>query len=235
MSKEKPIKEKKIVQSNLSGGAAITTRASSKKDFVLSAGGYRLKISETSMESIPDKVQALVKSKKYSPGDIGNWKDAFVINKIRAIPFLKHLKMCYQVLHDGMVRYVFDSQATVPRGIIPTEIITEFIEWECPKYRVKTKKDIWESKKAKWIKWLAKTSKKHPEKWKLKTDADMRAFIGKKMKLKTGLFSTEGEYQGYLEAYLKELYRLIGAEEPQLAPGQKTLKEGDGKDGDKTD
>ena len=214
----KLITEKEFTQVKLSGEVAINFNEFEKRYEVLGLPGYRMVVGDDAMVGLATRIASL--RKKLNAPQLAKWKEAWVLNHVKAIPVEDHTMPNLSQLTKAAQDYLF-SDKKLPKSISFKPLTVEFVEWECPKYYVRLKKSSFERKKDSLRKGsVRKPPTKNPAKYVTKAEADMISFVSKKMRPKRGVFHTEGEFRGYrkkmMESMFKDLREIVDGAQKKL-------------------
>ena len=222
---EKPIEEREIVQQDLTGNVAVKKDGSTKRYSVYAVPGFQMKMDTDAPVKLKERDGAF--GKKHTGKEIEQWRETQVFNKVKAIPFKTHRDKDLTILVTNMNEHLFDD-ADLDTNIKRNDYEIEYVIWDTPKYTVKIKKALYDSKCNKFIKMInKKPSRKDPEKWINRAKVEMNEFVAKKMKLKRGVFATEGECMAYQKAIVAEMFSKLPI---TLDEHQTTLEHVAGKD-----
>lgn len=212
MAEIKKPSERELVQIDLSG-ETVHIKEETKFYESYAIQGYKLRVESAIHNVLASRVSAL--EDKHPAPEIKEWKVAYIHNKIKALPFKPHPRRQLTKFADDMENILFDG-ADIPTDMTHASEEINYIEFDTAKFTIRVKKDVYEKKRAKWIKWLSgkSTAKKQ------KADEQINEFINRKMRQKKSVYATEGEANGYSKKFREAMLKDV----PMLAEGQKELE-----------
>lgn len=201
---EKPIEQREIAQRDLTGKVAVTKGTATKRYDIFTVLGFQMKMDADAPLKLKERDEAF--SGQHTGKESEQWRETQVFNKTKAVPFKTHKDKDLNTLVSGMNGWIFDD-GDLPEDIKQTHQQIDYVSWETPKYVVKIKKALYENKSAKFTKTISKKpSRRDPQKWINRARVDINEFVAKKMRLKKGVFSTEGEFAAYQKALVDVMF-----------------------------
>ncbi len=212
----KSIGEREMVQQDLTGKVAVKSNTERKKFDIFSVQGFTTKFESENyikLQSRADTMKNEIRkdgSKKNDAETVRRWKEAVIMNKTKAIPHAKHESKDHAKIVTALQSFVFEDE-DLPKGINHEMKEEDYIIYDTPKYTLKVKNKVLETKKNKWEKLLDKADKKGRGKKSKDNTAKVREellkFVASKMRLKRNVFATEGEFRAYAKAIRAEMFK----------------------------
>lgn len=168
------------VQKDLEG-AFVVQRREEKVYAVYKVGGWQARIPMSSREDVADRIELMQEattadgSKKYTQGDIDEWRTAWVHNKIKALPDVRHTSKDFETLYKALEGEVMEGE---PSKLKVEKVVVEHLTWNTNKCLISASVKGFESRMKRWEKALNPPERKRKSKKKPLDPEEVKRKVG---------------------------------------------------------